>query len=269
MSGHCQGQEAMKTREHLSFGAREFIVDVAVSERKRLSITVHPDLRITAKAPLGQEPGAIRSRLKKRAPWIARQLDYFERFQPIHPGPRFVSGETHYYLGRQYRLRIRPGENARVRLIGRFFQMELPDPGNGEKARELMRQWFSAHAATLFTRRLKAHLPAFAKKGAPTPEARFRRMKKRWGGCSGEGVIMLNTELVILATVMVCDFKARRLSTAPRRLMRRGAGREARSNGRLAPGSLVLAAGHSILRFSAMRYALCAMRHAPCAPPVI
>ncbi|MCP4688975.1 MAG: M48 family metallopeptidase, partial [Desulfobacterales bacterium] len=70
------------------------------------------------------------------------------------------------------------------------------DPGNGEKARELMRQWFSAHAATLFTRRLKAHLPAFAKKGAPTPEVRFRRMKKRWGGCTGEGVITLNTELV-------------------------------------------------------------------------
>ncbi len=51
----------------------------------------------------------------------------------------------------------------------------------------------------------------------------------------------------ILATVMVCDFKARRLSTAPRRLMRRGAEREARGNGRLAPGSLILAAGRSSL----------------------
>ena len=30
---------------------------------------------------------------------------YFDRFQPTHPGPRYLSGETHVYLGRQYRPR--------------------------------------------------------------------------------------------------------------------------------------------------------------------
>jgi len=180
----------------LSFGLRQFVVDVVMDDRKRLSVTVHPDLRITAKAPAGYEPEVIRKRLENRASWIARQLDFFERFQPLPTERRFVSGETHYYLGRQYRLRIRPGEIARVRLIGRFFEMELPDTSDMEKAKELMLGWYSAHAKDLFSRRLAQYTPIFVRMRAAVPEIRYRRMKKRWGSCSGDGVIMLNTELV-------------------------------------------------------------------------
>jgi len=180
----------------LSFGARKFAVEVTFSARKRLSVTVHPDLRITAKAPAGYEPAVLLQRLKKRSSWIARQIDYFERFQPLPTERKFVSGETHYYLGRQYRLRIRPGEINRVRLIGRFFEMELPDTSNREKARALMLDWYSAHAKDLLSRRLAQYVPTFERMGAVVPEVRYRRMKRRWGSCSGKGVIMLNTELV-------------------------------------------------------------------------
>ena len=180
----------------LTYGKRQLVVDVVTGDRKRLSVTVHPDLRIIAKAPAGYELKVIRQRLEKRASWIARQLDFFERFQPLPTERKFVSGETHYYLGRQYRLRIRPGEIARVRLIGRFFEMELPDTSNREKARALMVDWYSAHAKDLLSRRLAQYVPTFERMGAVVPEVRYRRMKKRWGSCSGKGVIMLNTELV-------------------------------------------------------------------------
>jgi len=180
----------------LTYGKRQLVVDVVTGDRKRLSVTVHPDLRITAKVPAGYELEVIRQRLEKRASWIARQLDFFERFQPLPTERKFVSGETHYYLGRQYRLRIRPGEIARVRLIGRFFEMELPDPNKREKARALMLNWYLAHAKNLLSRRLAQYLPTFVRMGASEPEVRYRRMKKRWGSCSGNGVIMLSTELV-------------------------------------------------------------------------
>ncbi len=181
---------------HLQYGRKEFVVTVVTGDRKRLSVTVHPDLRITAKAPAGYEPEVIRKRLEKRASWIARQLEFFERFQPLPTERRFVSGETHYYLGRQYRLRIRPGKIARVRLIGRFFEMELPDPENREKTKTLMLKWYTVHAKDLLSRRLARYEPTFVRMGAALPEVRYRRMKKRWGSCSGKGVIMLNTELV-------------------------------------------------------------------------
>jgi predicted metal-dependent hydrolase len=186
----------MRTQVDLSYGKRQFVVDVVTGDRKRLSVTVHPNLRITAKAPAGYEPEVIRQRLERRASWIVRQLDFFERFQPLPPVRKFVSGETHYYLGRQYRLRIRLGEIARVRLLGRFFEMELPDPNKRKKAGALMLDWYSTHAKNLLARRFAQYLPTFVRMGAVVPEVRYRRMKKRWGSCSGNGVIMLNTELV-------------------------------------------------------------------------
>jgi len=180
----------------IGFGSRRLRVKIAWNDRKRLSITVHPDLSITAKAPFGYEPEVIRQRLEKRASWIVRHIDFFERFQPLPTERKFVSGETHYYLGRQYRLRIRPGKVARVRLIGRFFEMELPDTSNRKKAKALMHDWYLAHAKDLLSKRLVRYVPIFESMGAVVPEVRYRRMKKRWGSCSGGGVIMLNTELV-------------------------------------------------------------------------
>lgn len=186
----------MKTKVDLLYGKRQFVVDVVMDDRTRLCVTVHPDLRITAKAPAGYEPEVVRQRLEKRASWIVKQLDFFERFQPQSPERKFVSGETHYYLGRQYRLRIRSGKIVRVRLIGRFFEMELPETANREKARKLMQGWYSTHARDLLSRRFYSYVPTFERMGVVTPEVRYRRMKKRWGSCSGKSVIMLNTELV-------------------------------------------------------------------------
>ncbi|MCD4786318.1 MAG: M48 family metallopeptidase [Candidatus Eremiobacteraeota bacterium] len=180
----------------LPYGKRELIVDVEWSERKRFSITVKPDLTIIAKAPVGCDTESIHRRLRKRAAWIARQVNYFKQFQPLQPERKYISGETHYYLGRQYRLRIRKEQKSSVKLKGRFFEIKLPDPSDRKKAKELMLGWYSSHAKNLLDNRLRKHLPYFLKLGASEPEIRFRRMKKRWGSCKDNGVIMLNTELV-------------------------------------------------------------------------
>ncbi len=180
----------------LTYGKREFAVDVVLDDRKTLSITVHPDLRITAKAPNGFDEPTIHKRLERRTPWIAKQIDYFEQLQPFQPERQYISGETYFYLGRQYRLKIRAGDKPGVRLIGRFFEMELPDPNDRERAKVLLLDWYAAHAKALLENRVRKYLPVFRKLGAPEPKIRYRIMKKRWGSCSKKGVIMLNTELV-------------------------------------------------------------------------
>lgn len=187
----------MTTTVTIPYGRRTFEVELTLSERRTLSLTVHPDLRITAKAPVDQDLQWIQKRMEKRARWIARNVDHFEQFQPLPTARRYVSGETHYYLGRQYRLRIRPGERARVRLMGQYFEMELPDPGDAERAKRALQDWYRDHAKTLLTRRVEERWPVvFERLGAPEPSLRFRRMQKRWGSCSRNGTILLNTELV-------------------------------------------------------------------------
>jgi predicted metal-dependent hydrolase len=178
-----------------SFGKEIITVAVTYEERKALFIKVHPDKRITARAPSNRSREQVLTHLKKRAGWIVRQLDYFDRFQPLQPERQYVSGETHYYLGRQYRLRIREGQKAQVKLVGRFFLMSLPDPSDSLKAKQLMLKWHRDHARVLLQRRIDLFLNRFLMLGAKEPEVRFRRMEKRWGSCSPTGVIMLNTQL--------------------------------------------------------------------------
>ena len=180
----------------LYYGSKTITVKVYFESRKRLSITVHPDMQVIAKAPSDQPIEKVTAYLKKRAPWIVRHLNYFEDFQPILPPKKYISGETHYYLGRQYRLRIREGEKTQVKLIGKFFQMELTYTNNSSKARDVMLDWYSFHAKQLLTRRVNIYQEYFLKQGAAEPNLKFRQMKKRWGSCSTNGTIMLNTELV-------------------------------------------------------------------------
>jgi predicted metal-dependent hydrolase len=70
--------------------------------RRTLAITVKPDTSVVVTAPVGVGVEAVKARIRKRAMWVRRQQEYFGRFLPKLPPRRYVSGETHRYLGRQY-----------------------------------------------------------------------------------------------------------------------------------------------------------------------
>ena len=92
-------------RSHIQFGSSRIDFDLEFSERKSLGITVTPELTVLVKAPMNASVPFVQEKLRKKAPWIIKQKSYFISFYPKTPPRRFVSGETHLYLGRQYRLK--------------------------------------------------------------------------------------------------------------------------------------------------------------------
>ncbi len=153
-------------------------------------------MRVEAIVPSGKPLEEVKSRILRKAPWIVKQLNYFDQFHPLQPPREYVSGETHYYLGRQYRLKIRLGEKRRVRLVGKFFEVELPEPMDSSSAKKVMRDWYRKHASEMFNRKVDGYYPWFAKRGAAYPKIILRTMTSRWGSCTGHGTITLNTELI-------------------------------------------------------------------------
>ena len=100
---------------------------VQFSPRSTMAITVFPDSALRVIAPKGTSQDEVELRLRKRARWIIRQLMHFEQFRPRSSARRYVGGETHLYLGRQYRLKLRKGSLEEVKLKGAFLQVASPE----------------------------------------------------------------------------------------------------------------------------------------------
>ena len=170
---------------------------VQFRERKHLAITVHPEMKLEVSAPKGAALAKVLARVEKRSKWIVRQWRFFEQYRPPQPGRRFVSGETHVYLGRQYRLKVRLGSPEGVKLVGRFLQVRTADQKDGERVGSLLEDWYRAHAQRVFTHRLQGCLESVRSlRLTASPNMLIRKMTKRWGSCTKAGNILLNLDLV-------------------------------------------------------------------------
>ena len=177
-------------------GKAEIPITVLFGERKTLKIVVHPDLWVVVSAPVGQPLDAVLAKVQRRAHWILRQRRYFEQYQPRAPEKRYVSGETFYYLGRQYRLKVAEGEPRSVKLVGRFLTVLTPNKADNRTVCTQVQQWYKTHALAAFEGRLDACLVVAQRYGMASPQITLRRMTRRWGSSSGKGHILLNTDLV-------------------------------------------------------------------------
>ncbi len=185
------------TRElEIEYGRHRIPISVTFRQRDRLSISVHPDQRVTAVAPIDRPMEHVIRRLQARAGWILRQCREFEKYVPHPAARRYVSGETHLYLGRQYRLRIRPAPVENVAMKGGLIVVETARPGDSHHVRERLGGWYRSHAAEVLERRFSACMDKMRSAGLPKLTPVLRRMKRRWGSCTKSGHVLLNPDLV-------------------------------------------------------------------------
>lgn len=181
----------------LSHGLLRIPFHVDFGERQQLAIHVHPDLRLEVLAPLGRDIDRVLRRVDARASWIAKQWRYFVQFLPVFSPRQYVSGETHVYLGRQYRLKVTKHRESSVKLIGRFLHVRHAVKDDRKVIRQLVEAWYRKHAIRVFDTRLKKCLEVCVSLGInEAPATSVRRMTRRWGSCTKSGNVLLNVDLV-------------------------------------------------------------------------
>lgn len=165
-----------------------------LASRQTLAIEVHPDSRVLVRAPVDCPEALIAERVQKRAAWISRQLAEFERYRPRTPARQYINGESHLYLGRQYRLKLAEGDAASVKLTRGQLLVSLPGEPEPERVKALLHRWYLDRARAVFTEVLDASLRHF--KGVEQPRLIVRAMQSRWGSLSRAGSMTLNVNLV-------------------------------------------------------------------------
>ncbi len=146
-------------------------------------------------APLGSKVTDIEEKLKLKSKWILKQKDQFESYRPVTTERRYLNGETHLYLGRQYLLQVIKAERPSVKLYrGKMFvYTKDTDPKAVEK---IIKIWYRQKANQIFDQALTEKLNLFAQYQITKPDMVIKWMEKRWGSCTCNGKITLNTELV-------------------------------------------------------------------------
>jgi predicted metal-dependent hydrolase len=171
-------------------------VQVARKPIKNLHLGVYPPHgRVRVAVPLRVGDDAVRLAVIGRLGWIKKQRARFAA-QPRQTEREMVSGESHYYLGRRYRLRVveRDGPGRILARNGCTLELQVRGGAGSSERRRMLLAWYR--------QRLRELLPALVAKweailGVRATDVRIKAMKTKWGACTVEARrIWLNLELV-------------------------------------------------------------------------
>ena len=187
-------------RQTVDIGGQVVTFDLRRSERRRtLEISVGPNGGILVTAPASTSDDRVWAAVRRRAPWIRRQQRAYEALPTPLPPRQWVAGETHLYLGRQYRLKLRKAPKAEVRLTGRFFEASLPRPSDRFAVQRAMDRWYRKHAVAVLTDRVaRARASTSWLRAVPLPRVTVRKMRLRWGSATARGGVYFSAELIKL-----------------------------------------------------------------------
>jgi len=178
------------------YGGEPIHFDVCYVERRTMEIAVHPDRKVVVKAPVGTAWADIETRVKKRVRWICRQISHFHQFEPRTPPRSYISGETHLYLGRHYRLKVVRGEKDDVKLMHGRVVVTTRNAASSEGIKALLEKWYRAKAWEKMPTIFDSVMTRFMRHGHDCPKLQIRKMKTRWGSLSKKGALTLNLSLI-------------------------------------------------------------------------
>ena len=170
-------------------------VEVVRKAIKNLHLAVYPPKgRVRVAAPEVMSNDAVRLAVIDKLGWIKRQQASFAK-QPRQSEREMVTGETHFLLGRRYRLRkIAREGRIQIEQTGiSTIRLYAPNTATAEQREAALSRWYRS--------KLKEEAKGLFAKwqqiiGVEASNWGIRRMKTKWGSCNTQSKrIWLNLEL--------------------------------------------------------------------------
>ena len=183
----------MSINSYLQLGSIEAVVVRKSIKNLHLSV-LPPNGWVRVTAPANMKDDAVRTLLALRLPWIKKQQAKFAG-QERQAKRDYVSGESHYFLGKRYRLElIYKDEAPAVFIKGKNkIVLQVRPQSSQTKKQEVMFDWYRAELQTVvddlvfkWQKKIAVEIKGWG----------IRRMKTRWGTCNPKrSRILINLEL--------------------------------------------------------------------------
>ena len=158
-------------------------VEVVRKDIKNLHLGVYPPQgRVRVATPLVVNDEAVRLAVIDKLGWIKRQKAKFAE-QPRQTQREMVNGESHYFMGQRYRLRVHEQDApARVAVRGVASLDLFVRPGASAEQREaVLLHWYREQLKALIPPLLQKWQPIL---GVQASHWSIKKMKTKWGSCN-------------------------------------------------------------------------------------
>lgn len=181
--------------ETIIIEASNIEIEVIRKDIKNMHLAVYPPTgRIRLAAPIKTDSEVMRLFAISKIGWIKKHIKNFKE-QPREAQKEYVSGESHYYMGKRYLLQLveHTGSNT-VKVKGhKTIQLLVKPNTTAESKANLIKEWYRQE--------LKKQLPELIAKwekviGVKCNDWGVKHMRTKWGACNvDEKRIWLNLEL--------------------------------------------------------------------------
>lgn len=185
----------MNTEQH-TITVSGLPVEIVRKNIKNLHVGVYPPAgRVRVAAPLRVGNEAVRLAVIGKLGWIKRQRVRFDQ-QPRESSREMVSGESHYFLGRRYRLHVIAAEHTKPSVVVRnksIIELSVRPGSDVETRRRVLADWYRAELKAI----LVPYLEKWQKRlGVQATACGIKKMKTKWGTCNVDARrVWINLEL--------------------------------------------------------------------------
>ncbi len=170
-------------------------IDIIAKDIKNVHLAVLPPLgRVRISAPKRMNLETIRMFAITKLDWIRK--NQAKMLNQSREGARdYISGESHYFLGKRYLLKVvNTSEKPNVLCSHNNIILNIKQDSNKENKQKLLQEFYRKQLKEILLRMIEKYEKSMNLK---VEELQIRKMRTRWGSCNPrKKKIIINLELV-------------------------------------------------------------------------